>query len=81
MSRATSSCGLHMLADGSEGKGYEERCPLSHQRNPEARGRVEQAFEEGHQRELHVTIPAGEFKQHIGVVGFAPKCTASPCAA
>ena len=29
----------------------------------------------------HVTIPAGEFKQHIGVVGFAPKCTASPCAA
>jgi hypothetical protein len=25
MSRATSSCGLHMLADGSEGKGHEER--------------------------------------------------------
>ena len=29
MSRATSSCGLHMLADGSEGKGHEERCWLA----------------------------------------------------
>jgi len=29
MSRATSSCGLHVLADGSEGKGHEERCWLA----------------------------------------------------
>ncbi len=37
-----------------------------------ARGRVEQGFEEGQQRELHVTIPAGEFKLHIGVRPLLP---------
>jgi hypothetical protein len=61
-------------------RGYNGNCSdgtAERQRQIEVEGWMDRR----HQRELHVTIPAGEFKQPIGVVGFAPKCTASPCAA